>query len=140
MKKISQVFYQIGGLAALILLGIGLIFLFLWVVYSIARIELVTVPVRESVGITIDRNNNALVQEIRTVTVKEGANVVQFDWSNMNIDMDTVQVQILEGAESVIFGSMSIPPGSKNAPKTTNSDPDLDKVIVAWLDLPKHIK
>jgi hypothetical protein len=91
------------------------VLLLLWVEYSIARIELVTVPVRESVGITIDRNNNALVQEIRTVTVKEGANVVQFDWSNMNIDMDTVQIQMLEGAESVTFGSMSIPPGSKNA-------------------------
>ena len=30
MKKISQVFYQIGGLAALILLGIGLVLLFQW--------------------------------------------------------------------------------------------------------------
>ena len=83
--------------------------------YTRARIELVTVPVRESVAINIDRNNNALVQEIRTVTVKEGANVVQFDWSNMSVDMDTVQVQVIEGGESVTFGSMSIPPGSKNA-------------------------
>jgi hypothetical protein len=82
---------------------------------SDARIELVTVPVRENVAITIDRSNNALVQEARTVTVKEGANVVQFDWSNMSIDIDTVQVQILEGAESVTFGSVSIPPGSRNS-------------------------
>jgi len=80
-----------------------------------ARIELVTVPVRENVAITIDRDNNALVQESRTVTVKEGENIVQFDWSNMNIDIDTVQIQMLEGAESVTFGSMSIPPGSRNS-------------------------
>ena len=82
---------------------------------SDARIELVTVPVRENVAISIDRNNDALVQEVRTVTVKEGENRVQFDWSNMGIDMDTVQVQMLKGAESVTFGSMSIPPGSKNS-------------------------
>jgi hypothetical protein len=83
--------------------------------HSGARIELVTVPVREYVLITIDRDNNALVQEGRTVTVKEGANVVQFDWSNVDIDMDTVQVQMMEDAESVTFGSMSIPPGARNS-------------------------
>jgi len=91
------------------------LFLLLLVKYSSARIELVTVPARENVAISIDRSNNALVQEIRTVTVKEGANVAQFDWTNVDIDVDTVQIQILEESESVTFGSMSIPPGSKNA-------------------------
>lgn len=83
--------------------------------HSGARVELVTVPVREGIAIAIDRNNNALVQETRTVTVKEGDNIMQFDWANMDIDMDTVQIQLLEDIKSVTFGSMSIPPGSKNA-------------------------
>ena len=105
-----------GGASVPVIVFIAvLLFLLLPVKDSGARIELVTVPVREYVAIAIDRNNNALVQEGRTVTVKEGANVVQFDWSDMDIDMDTVQVQILEGAESVTFGSMSIPPGSRNS-------------------------
>lgn len=85
------------------------------VTYSSARIELVTVPTRESVSITIDRNNNVLVQEVRTITVKQGKNVVQFDWSNINIDIDTVQVQLPPVKEEIDFGSMSIPPGSRNS-------------------------
>ena len=103
-----------ASVPALVLMAI-LLFLLLPAEDPGARIELVTVPVREYVAIAIDRSNNALVQEGRTVTVKEGENAVQFDWSNMDIDMDTVQIQILEGAESVTFGSMSIPPGSKNS-------------------------
>jgi hypothetical protein len=103
-----------ASVPALVFIAV-LLFLLPSVKESSARIELVTVPVRESVAIAIDRSNNALVQEIRTVTVREGENVVQFDWSNMNIDMDTVQIQILEGWESVTFGSMSIPPGSRNS-------------------------
>ena len=71
---------------------------------SIARIELVTVPVREYAEIAIDRNNNALVQEGRTVTVKEGSNVVQFDWSNVSIDLDTVQIWLDGAVEGVNDG------------------------------------
>lgn len=85
------------------------------VMYCQARIELVTVPTRESVSINIDRNNNVLVQEIRTITVKQGKNIVQFDWSNINIDIDTVQVQLPSSKEDIDFGSMSIPPGSRNS-------------------------
>ena len=97
------------------LIAVTLFFILLSVKESGARIELVTVPFRENVAISIDRNNNALVQEIRTITVKEGANVAQFDWSNVSIDVDTVQIQVLADVESVTFGSMSIPPGSKSA-------------------------
>ncbi|MBD3184763.1 DUF4139 domain-containing protein [Candidatus Poribacteria bacterium] len=96
-------------------LGIAIILILLTTATINARIELVTVPERESISISIDRNNSALVQELRTVTVKEGENVAQFDWSNIDIDMNTVQLQVLEGEDSVTFGSMSIPPGSKNA-------------------------
>ncbi len=85
------------------------------VMYSEARIELVTVPTRESVSLNIDRNNNVLVQEVRTITVKQGKNIVQFDWSNINIDVDTVQVQLPSGKEEIDFGSISIPPGSRNS-------------------------
>ena len=56
---------------------------------SRARIGLVTIPARQDIRIKIDRNNNALVQEQRDITVKQGGNRIEFSWPNMQIDFNT---------------------------------------------------
>ncbi|MBT3270982.1 hypothetical protein HN371_27825 [Candidatus Poribacteria bacterium] len=81
---------------------------------SQARIGLVTIPARQDIRIKIDRNNNALVQERRDITVKQGANRIEFSWPNMAIDFNTVQLIPLEKQDSISILSVAVPPNANN--------------------------
>jgi hypothetical protein len=81
---------------------------------SHARIGLVTIPARQDIRIKIDRNNNALVQEQRDITVKQGENRIEFSWPNMQIDFNTVQLIPLANEDSISVLSVAVPPNANN--------------------------
>jgi len=81
---------------------------------SRARIGLVTIPARQDIRIKIDRNNNALVQEQRDITVKQGENRIEFSWPNMQIDFNTVQLIPLAKQNSISILSVAVPPNANN--------------------------
>ena len=92
-------------------------FVSIFVLASVAaegRIGLVTIPSRQDIRIKIDRDNNALVQELRDVTVKQGMNRIEFSWPNMQIDLNTVQLIPLSQEETIRILSVAVPPTSPN--------------------------
>ena len=59
-----------------------------------AKEELVTLPERDSVQLTIYNSEDlTLVRERRTLTFKEGENRIQFSWANTLIDPTSVEFQ-----------------------------------------------
>jgi len=63
---------------------------------ALARIKLVTLPVRERVEIQLDNPNATLVEEERIVTLLQGTNQIDFSWSNTAIDKGTIQFRVVE--------------------------------------------
>ena len=53
---------------------------------ALARIKLITLPVRERVEIQLDNPNATLVEEERIVPLVRGVNQVDFSWANTQID------------------------------------------------------
>ena len=82
--------------------------------WAAARIGLVTIPARQDIRIKIDRNNNALVQERRGITLKQGMNRIEFSWPNMQIDFNTAQLLPLEQQETISILSVAVPPNASN--------------------------
>ncbi len=62
---------------------------------SLARIKLITLPVRERVEIQLDHASATLVEEERIVPLVKGSNQVDFSWANTRIDPDSVLFRLL---------------------------------------------
>ena len=58
---------------------------------SMARIKLITLPVRQRVEIQLDNPNATLVEEERIVPLVRGVNQVDFSWANTQIDKNSIQ-------------------------------------------------
>ena len=68
------------------------------------KIDLATLPERDSVQITIYNSADlTLVQESRALTLKEGSNKLQFSWANTLIDPTSL--------EMIPLADRSKPPG-----------------------------
>jgi len=66
------------------------------------NVDLVTLPKRDSVQLTIYNSEDiTLVKETRFVTVKKGANLLQFSWANTLIDPTSVELRPLEHAGEI---------------------------------------
>jgi len=63
---------------------------------ALARIKLVTLPVRERVEIQLENPNATLVEEERVVTLLQGTNSIDFSWSNTAIDKGTIQFRVVK--------------------------------------------
>jgi len=63
---------------------------------ALARIKLVTLPVRERVEIQLNNANATLVEEERIVTLLKGTNHVDFSWSNTAIDKGTILFRVVD--------------------------------------------
>ena len=70
---------------------------------SLARnVDLSTVPKRNTVELTIYNSEDlTLVRETRTVTLKKGANPLQFSWANTLIDPSSVELKFLGNADKL---------------------------------------
>jgi hypothetical protein len=60
-----------------------------------ARVQLITLPVRERVEIQLDNPGATLVEEERIVPLVKGENQIDFSWSNTQIDPGTIVFRVL---------------------------------------------
>jgi hypothetical protein len=84
-----------------------------WPASALARIKLITLPVRERVEIQLDNPNATLVEEERIVPLVKGVNQVDFSWANTQIDPQTIVFRVLGPAAEKQADDKN--PGDKNA-------------------------
>ena len=77
------------------------------------NVDLVTLPRRDSVQLTIYNSEDiTLVKERRHVTLKKGANKLQFSWANTLIDPSSVELRALVHADEIEIAD-TVFPGQK---------------------------
>lgn len=86
---------------------------FLLVPFCLARagVELVSLPERESVQLTIYNSADlTLVRELRKLTLRKGLNRLSFGWANTIIDPTSLSLRALERPEAVQLLDVAYPP------------------------------
>ena len=82
---------------------------------AMAKIDLVTLPNRDSVQVTIYNSADlTLVREHRALTLRKGANRLQFSWENTLIDPTSLSLSPLAQADKVDVTALVYPPRIKN--------------------------
>jgi hypothetical protein len=80
-----------------------------------ARINLVTLPGRDTVQLTIYNSADlTLVKETRVLTFRKGLNKLEFSWANTLIDPTSVEFRALTHADQVDVLDVSFPPRVAN--------------------------
>jgi hypothetical protein len=80
-----------------------------------ARINVVTLPDRDSVQLTIYNSVDlTLVRETRLLTFRKGVNRLEFSWANTLIDPTSVEFRALTHADDVEVLDVSFPPRVAN--------------------------
>jgi len=80
-----------------------------------AKIDLVTLPTRDTVQLTIYNSADmTLVRESRALTVKEGENKLQFSWANTLIDPTSLEMLPKANADKIDITDLTYPPRVKN--------------------------
>src|SRR5258708_4713135 len=80
-----------------------------------ARINVVTLPGRDSVQLTIYNSVDlTLVKETRLLTFRKGLNRLEFSWANTLIDPTSVEFRALTHADAVDVLDVSFPPRVTN--------------------------
>jgi hypothetical protein len=82
----------------------------LFAIPSVARVKLVTLPVRDRLLINLDHPTFNLVMEERVVTLLSGVNKIDFSWQGVAIDPASIQFQILSHPDTVKMLNVSYPP------------------------------
>src|SRR4051794_26676997 len=81
---------------------------------ALARVKLITLPVRERVEIHLDNPDATLVEEERIVPLVKGENQVDFSWANTQIDPNTIVFRVVGPAAGAKLDvnvlSVSYPP------------------------------
>src|ERR1041385_102600 len=90
-------------------LSVSLWFIF-FAVCAEARINVVTLPGRDSVQLTIYNSADlTLVKETRILTLRKGMNKLEFSWANTLIDPTSVEFRALTHADEVEVQDVSFP-------------------------------
>ncbi len=80
-----------------------------------ARINVTTLPGRDSVQLTIYNSVDlTLVKETRTLTFKKGSNRLEFSWANTLIDPTSVEFRPLKQADQIEVLDVRFPPRVAN--------------------------
>src|SRR2546422_8154834 len=80
-----------------------------------ARVNVVTLPGRDSVQLTIYNSADlTLVKETRVLTFRKGINKLAFSWVNTLIDPTSVEFRALTHADAVDVLDVSFPPRATN--------------------------
>jgi len=83
---------------------------------AIADVDLVTLPTREGVQLTIYNSEDiTMVREHRMLTVKPGVNRIQFSWANTLIDPTSIDFRILAHQDKVDLIDTTFPSGRNDA-------------------------
>jgi hypothetical protein len=76
-----------------------------------ARVDLVTLPGRDTVQLTIYNSADlTLVRESRALTLKKGLNKLQFSWANTLIDPTSLEMLPRAEADKIDIFNLSFPP------------------------------
>jgi len=79
------------------------------------KVDLVTLPPRDAVQLTIYNSADmTLVRESRALTVKEGANALQFSWENTLIDPTSLELRAKGRADAIDVAELVYPPRVRN--------------------------
>lgn len=90
-------------------------FFFLSLFPAVARINVVTLPGRDSVQLTIYNSVDlTLVKETRLLTFRKGINRLEFSWANTLIDPTSVEFRALTHVDAVEVLDVSFPPRVTN--------------------------
>jgi hypothetical protein len=82
---------------------------------AFAKVDLVTLPRRDSVQLTIYNSADlTLVREIRNLTVKKEANFLQFAWENTLIDPTSLQMLPKASADKIEILDLQFPARVRN--------------------------
>src|SRR5213075_546295 len=82
---------------------------------ALARINVVTLPERDTVQLTIYNSVDlTLVKETRILTFRKGLNRLEFSWANTLIDPTSVEFRALTHADDVDVLDVSFPPRVNN--------------------------
>src|SRR3954452_429192 len=80
-----------------------------------ARINVVTLPARDSVQLTIYNSIDlTLVRERRVLTFRKGLNRLEFSWANTLIDPTSVEFRAVTHGEAIDVLDVSFPPRVAN--------------------------
>ncbi len=80
-----------------------------------AKIDLVTLPTRDTVQLTIYNSADlTLARESRALTLKEGDNKLQFSWENTLIDPTSLEMVPRANADRIDIAALTYPPRVKN--------------------------
>jgi hypothetical protein len=92
-----------------------IILLFLSLTATQGRINVVTLPGRDSTQLTIYNSVDlTLVKETRVLTFRKGLNKLEFSWANTLIDPTSVEFKALTHADAVDVLDVSFPPRVSN--------------------------
>ena len=82
---------------------------------SRAKVDLVTLPTRETVQLTIYNSADmTLVRESRALTLKDGENKLQFSWANTLIDPTSLEMLPKANADKIDIADLTFPPRVRN--------------------------
>ncbi|MBW7988416.1 MAG: DUF4139 domain-containing protein [Planctomycetes bacterium] len=82
---------------------------------SMAKIDLVTLPTRDTVQLTIYNSADmTLVRESRALTLKDGKNKLQFSWANTLIDPTSLEMLPRANADKIDIADLTFPPRVRN--------------------------
>jgi hypothetical protein len=80
-----------------------------------AKVDLVTLPKRETVQLTIYNSADmTLVRESRDLTLKNGKNKLQFSWANTLIDPTSLEMLPKANADKIDIADLTYPPRIRN--------------------------
>ncbi len=83
---------------------------------ALADVDLVTIPTREGVQLTIYNSEDiTMVREHRLLTVKQGINRIQFAWAGTLIDPTSIDFRILDHLDKVDLVDTTFPAGRNDA-------------------------
>ena len=82
---------------------------------SWAKVDLVTLPSRDTVQLTIYNSADmTLVRESRALTLKNGENKLQFSWANTLIDPTSLEMLPKANADKIDIADLTYPPRVRN--------------------------
>jgi hypothetical protein len=87
-----------------------------------ARTKLVALPERAATIIRLDNPAHTLVEEERVLTLQKGPNQIDFSWTAVRIDPDSIRIRILSHPDKVRLISVSYPPGEAALTWNISSD------------------
>ena len=80
-----------------------------------AKVDLVTLPTRDTVQLTIYNSADmTLVRESRALTLKDGVNKLQFSWVNTLIDPTSLEMLPKTNADKIDIADLTYPPRVRN--------------------------